>query len=172
VVSRVPRFPLLWLLIAPALISGCVNSRRESLPHGPTCGVRAAMDFRQPERYREMPPACSLPTAGDVAVACAVYDRVNAPDYRPPTYNEEGTPIDGQPTPVYLVSRLRCRFASRDHNIAVCRLRLSLPNGSTSEGYATLEHRFVQDDGPAHHFYWTSWFARDTCSPASIPRPE
>jgi hypothetical protein len=66
VVSRVPRFPLLWLLIAPALISGCVNSRRESLPHGPTCGVRAAMDFRQPERYREMPPACSLPTAGDL----------------------------------------------------------------------------------------------------------
>lgn len=153
------------LLILPAFAAGCAGPGPETTTagHRASCGVHAAMDFRQPERFRDRPPACALPTANDVATACAIEDLVTAPDYRPPVEDEEGFPVGGPPLPAYSVSQLHCRYTSRDRNMAACNFHLSVPGGGTMATEARFEHRFVADDGPAHHFYHSSWFARGTC---------
>jgi hypothetical protein len=127
------------------------------------------MDARQPERFRETPPACALPAARDIAGACAVHDHVTSPGYRPPRHNAEGIAIDPQPLPDYAVSKLRCRYASPDRNEAVCRFALSRAGGGTAQIEAAFEHRFVQDHGPAHHLYGVGWFAKARCLPAPTP---
>lgn len=123
------------------------------------------MDVRQPERFRDAPPACALPNVHDVASACAVHDHVTSANYRPPSYNEEGIATDAQPIPNYSVSRLRCQYATRDRNEAICRFELSRTDGGTTHVDATFEHRFVQDHGPAHHLYGVGWFAKSRCLP-------
>jgi hypothetical protein len=126
------------------------------------------MDTRLPERFRNSPPACSLPTARTVATACAIRDRITSPDYRAPSYTEEGVEIGGRPLPEYQVSGLRCRYSSRDRNEAACRFDLSRPGSGTTATTAAFEHRFVQDHGPAHHLYDVWWFARDNCVPEAM----
>jgi hypothetical protein len=171
-VSQSSRVRLVPLLITPPLVAGCVVPTGESPASSPpaSCGVRAATDPRQPERLREKPPACSVPAAADVALACGVHDHVTSSDYRPPTYDEEGVAMDARPIPTYAVTRLNCRFLSRDRNEAVCRFQLSVAGGGTTNTRATFEHRFVQDHGPAHHWYGTSWFAKDRCAPALLQK--
>jgi hypothetical protein len=169
-VSVSPRLPLTLLAAAPALLAGCLTSSGEASKGGgrTSCGVRAALDPRQPERVREHPPACSLPAAATVALACAVHDHVTSPGYRPPIHDDEGAWIEGQPVPTYAVSELRCRFISRDRNEAVCRFQLSIPDNATVNTQATFEHRFVEDHGPAHHWYGTNWFAKNSCVSALV----
>jgi hypothetical protein len=125
------------------------------------------MDFRQPQRFRERPPACALPSADSVATACAIEDQIQSPDYRPPVYDEQGDPVGGQALPAYAVSELRCRFTSRDRNAARCDFQLAVPGRGTMAAEASFEHRFVADDGPAHHFYHSFWFARGPCGRAN-----
>ena len=165
---------LLLTLVIIAVGPGCVASsdRAETVAAsvGARCGLRAAMDPRKPEALRETPPACALPTQEEVASSCAIQDLVTSPDYRSPTYDDEGQLVSAQPTPKYSVSRLRCRFTSRERNQAVCRFTLALPQGTTSERVVSFEHRFWQDHGPAHHFYGTQWSPTVRCTPAT-PQP-
>lgn len=125
------------------------------------CGVQLAMMPGRPARYREMPPACTLPTPEDVARSCAVQDRVNTPGY-------VGSDCDGAtgvctppdpPLPAYRVSGLECRFSNGDESAATCRFRLALP-GEAGEGPAVempFDYRFVADHGPIHHSYSALW---------------
>ncbi|HEX9964395.1 MAG TPA: hypothetical protein VGB04_05360 [Allosphingosinicella sp.] len=134
-----------------------------------SCGVRAAMDHRQPEALRESPPACALPTAEEVASSCAIQDLVTKPGYRGPSYDEEGNPKgDGEPVPDYRAEALSCHFTDPLRNKALCRFALSFPQspGAPVPTVATFEHRFWQDHGPAHHWYGTRWSAMDRCTPA------
>ena len=132
------------------------------------CGLRAAMDARLPQALRDNPPACALPTEEEVASTCAVQDLVTSPDYRPPTYDEDGRPIIAQPTPEYGVSRLRCRFSSLERNKAECRFTLAVPQREPTDRTVTFDNEFWQDHGEAHHFYGTRWSPASRCAPALV----
>jgi hypothetical protein len=159
---------LLLLVVIAVAGFGCAASHsaaRDDAPVRGPCGLRAAMDPRQPAALREKPPACALPTSEEVASSCASWDFVTSPDYRPPVYDEHGLAISGQSLPDYEVSKLNCRFKSRKRNHAVCHFTLSLPQGTITETEVSFEHRFVQDLGPAHHFYGTQWLPLGRCAP-------
>ncbi|HEX6376268.1 MAG TPA: hypothetical protein VFZ91_11170 [Allosphingosinicella sp.] len=163
-------FRLTWLL--PVAVAGlaCIATADESatarVPSG-RCGIAAAMDHRQPEALRDNPPACALPTAREVESSCAAYDLVTSPGYRPPSVDDEGNATGGTDMREYGVSNLRCRFTGRHHNRALCRFRLSLPEGRAIGAAVTFKHVFVQDHGPAHHLYGTQWMPAGRCAPAS-----
>ena len=136
---------------------------------GGRCGIAAAMDYRQPESLRDKPPACALPTAREVELSCGAHDLVTSSGYRPPSYDEEGNATGGSAMPEYRVSNLRCRFTGRHRNRALCRFRLSLPDGRAIGAAVTFDHVFVEDHGPAHHLYGTQWMAAGRCAPAEAP---
>ena len=160
---------LLLAALAPVLLLGCgaqrgdgfttLDTRAVRIPR--ECGVSLAMDRRRPERYREMPPACALPTVEDVARSCAVYDRVSVPNYVGSDCDSATgvcTPPE-PPLPEYRVSALDCRYTNGDESAATCRFTLSLP-GEEREGRTVevpFDHRFWADHGPTHHVYGTLW---------------
>lgn len=125
------------------------------------CGVQLAMMPGRPARYRQMPPACALPTAEEVARSCAVQDRISAPGYVGSDCDSATgvcTPAE-PPLPDYRVSALDCRYTNRDESSATCRFKLALP-GEAGEGRIVevpFDHRFWADHGPAHHMYGTMW---------------
>lgn len=125
------------------------------------CGVQLAMMPRRPARYREMPPACALPTAEEVARSCAVHDRVSEPGYVGQDCDDATglcSPPE-PPLPAYRVAGLECRYSNDDESAALCRFRLALP-GEASAGRAVevpFDHRFWADHGPTHHIYGTMW---------------
>jgi hypothetical protein len=128
------------------------------------------MGVREPGISRETPRACALPTVEEVAFACAVHDMVTAADYRPLAYDEDGADINPQPAPTYTVTELSCRFTTHVPNRAECRFTLSRPNGASvpEPVRVSLEHRFWQDHGPAHHVYGTHWSPTQRCAPAAL----
>jgi hypothetical protein len=160
---------LTWLLpvavAGHAFVATSDESATARVPSG-RCGIAAAMDYRQPEGLRDNPPACALPTAEEVASSCAAYDLVTSPGYRSPDRDEEGNLTGGSDMPEYGVSNLRCRFTGRHRNRALCRFRLSLPDGRAIGAAVTFKHVFVQDHGPAHHLYGTQWMSAGRCAPA------
>ena len=156
------------LLVAGAL-SGCgaqrgdgyttLDTRAVRIPR--ECGVQLAMMPGRPARYREMPPACALPTADEVARSCAVQDRVSASGYVGSDC-DSGTGVctpPEPPLPAYRVSALECRYTNGDESTASCRFTLALP-GEAGEGRSVevpFEHRFWADHGPTHHIYSALW---------------
>lgn len=166
-VRHVPAVALALLLVTLALPGcsamrpGMEQDRGMALQLARQCGVTVAMEPGRPERYRQMPPACALPTVEEVARSCAVYDRVDVPNY-------VGSDCDSAtgvctppapPLPDYRVSALDCRFTNRDESAATCRFMLALP-GEAGEGRMVevpFDHRFWADHGPTHHIYGTMW---------------
>lgn len=164
-----PSLRLTCLLLVAAIPAGVASPDEVAAArgYGGRCGVAAAMDHRRPEALRDKPPACALPTAREVELSCGAHDLVTSPGYRPPTRNEEGNAIGGSDMPEYRVSNLRCRFTGRHRNRALCRFRLSLPEGPAIGAAVAFEHMFVQDHGPAHHLYGTQWMSAGRCAPVS-----
>ena len=156
---------LLIAVVGPGCAASSDGANARTAPAGISCGLRAAMNPRQPKAVRDAPPACALPTREEVASSCAAHDHVTSPDYRPSIYDEEGQLVWAQPMPEYVASELRCRFTSRARNKADCRFTLELPQGGASESVVRFEHRFWMDHGPAHHFYGTQWSPIDRCTP-------
>lgn len=156
-------------LLAAGALSGCgaqrgdgyttLDTRAVRIPR--ECGVQLAMMSGRPARYREMPPACALPTADEVARSCAVQDRVSASDYTGSDCDSATgvcTPPE-PPLPAYRVSALECRYTNGDESTASCRFTLALP-GEAGEGRSVevpFEHRFWADHGPTHHIYSALW---------------
>jgi hypothetical protein len=160
---------LLLAALAAALLLGCgaqrgdgfttLDTRAVRIPR--ECGVTLAMGSGRPARYREMPPACALPTVEEVARSCAVQDRVSAPDFVESDCDDATGVCTPPPTPLpdYRVSALDCRYTNGDESAASCRFRLALP-GEAGEGRdveVAFDHRFWADHGPAHHVYGTLW---------------
>lgn len=166
--SRGSLLILLIAVVGPGCAANEDSAGMNEASAGVRCGLRAAMDPRLPQALRDNPPACALPTEKEVASTCAVQDLVTSPDYRPPTYDEDGRPIIAQTIPDYGVSRLRCRFASPERNKAQCRFTLDVPQRGLTERAVTFDHEFWQDHGEAHHFYGTRWSPAGRCAPALV----
>ncbi len=168
-------------LSVTVLLNGCgaqrgdgyttLDTRAVRIPR--ECGVQLAMMSGRPERYRDMPPACALPTVEEVALSCAAHDRVSAPDHVLSSCDED-TGVCTPPLvalPQYRVTGLSCRYTNGDESAAACRFALELP-GETGAGRAvevSLEHRFWADHGPAHHIYSTMWMlgSEADCTPGT-----
>ena len=159
---------LLIAVVGPGCAANEASAGMNEASAAARCGLRAAMDPRLPQALRDNPPACALPTEQEVASACAVEDLVTSPDYRLPTYNEDGRPDIVQTIPQYVVSRLRCRFSSRERNKAECRFALAGPQREPADRTVTFDNEFWQDHGEAHHFYGTRWSPASRCAPALV----
>lgn len=163
--SRVTIIALLIAVVGPGCAVNEDSAGMNNAPVGMRCGLRAAMDPRLPHSLRDSPPACALPSEGEIASICAVQDLVTSPNYRPPTYDQDGRPIITQTIPEYGVSKLRCRFTSRERNTAECRFELAVPQKEPTDRAVIFHHEFWQDHGEAHHFYGTQWSPEGRCAP-------
>lgn len=168
--------PVCLLFLAGLGAHGCVPSR----PPDPVmvetsriCGVESAMRPGNPARWRERPPACALPTEQEVALSCAIHDRISAPGYVPPDCDEGTGRCNPQerPLPTYRVNNLDCRYTNRDQSAATCAFMLAAPDddGPGRQVEVPFEHLFWADHGPAHHIYGTRWSLdyRADCTPGS-----
>ena len=157
--------------ISMALVAGCAGAREA--PEAPIfavpemCGPSAGLRMGQPERFREFPPACSLPDAERLAEICAIHDAVRSPGYRPP-YEEWEEPPEGYeptPTPHYVARDAVCEFTNDDHSAARCTVEMAASDEAGEFRALTLDlrHRFHAHHGPVSHSYSTMWHVEGTC---------
>jgi hypothetical protein len=152
------------------LLSGCTQDESVTgsdirIPRIPSmCGVPAAMSIRQPEAFRERPPACSLPSVEEIARSCAIHDLVTSTDYR--AHYDNGELVGSEPPiPEYTISQLKCSFTTQSRNQARCRFMLSFESEQRGARQIDImfQHEFWQDHGPAHHMYGTRWSPMGRC---------
>jgi hypothetical protein len=114
--------------------------------------------------------ACALPTAEQIAVECAVHDRISSPDFKIPDEEEEVTP---KPLPEYRVSDLACTYDTPEQKQSTCSFGLALPGEAVGKrkvsiklGYSKWSH-----NTPLTFSYGWRWSSRDDCTPENPKGP-
>ncbi len=155
------------------LLASCADSTdatRLATPRPGQCGFSIAKDYRLTDQIRNNPPACALPKADEVALWCAIHDRMSEPGYFSLPTDEEGSPIDTRPLPAYKVTGLICEFTSELRNTAMCTFKIA-EAGQKATGSAITtkwDHIYWRNDGPAHHLEGVRWSLSDDCMPDKL----
>lgn len=162
---------LLSLLAVSACSTGApdTNSLAESIRRT-NCGLGPAMTTYKTGRGSERAPvtsggpvrACELPTAADIANACA---------------SREGVPIAGSENPddpdspryrfpAYSVRAAACTFADPDETMADCAFELLSEDRAPARVRTRLTFRFRDlSNNLAHNYYSVGWEAGAICAP-------
>lgn len=160
------------VLMIGTVAAACAPAKPDSLveimplPADLDCGFNASKDFRRTQEERENPPACALPNAARLAQSCAIYDLIEAPDYRPDDEDEMGEVRNPTPLPDYRVSDLACGFDGEGRNRATCSFALTVPNGAPAHATVRLRHKSYGRITPLIYEQGVIWQLDDDCTPA------
>lgn len=162
---------LLVLLAAPACSPGPsdMNSLAESIRRT-DCGLGPAMTTYMTGRGSGQArvtsggpiKACQLPTAADIANACASREGVPIPGSEDPD-NPEAPRYS---FPAYSVRATACRFADSGETMADCAFELLSEDRAPAPVRTRLTFRFRDlSNNFAHNYYSAGWEAGGVCAP-------
>jgi len=135
---------------------------------GLDCGLRAAIatriprpgSAREPVESGDAIPACTLPTALELADACKGPEGVPIPGSDNP--DNPGRPRYAFPD--YRVSNARCAFADAARSRASCRFGLALGDAPPAPAAAELTYRFHDlSNEVMHGWYVARWGVERAC---------
>lgn len=163
--------PLLVVLAAPACSTGAsdMNSLAESIRRA-DCGLGPAMTTYMTGRGSERAPvtsggpvrACELPTAADIANACASREGVPIPG----SENPDNPEAPRYSFPAYSVRAANCRFADAGETMADCAFELLSEQGAPAPVRTRLTFRFRDlSNSIAHDYYSVGWEVGGICAP-------
>jgi len=125
------------------------------------CGLRGAMGMggHGGARLGDAVRACNLPTAENVALACAAHQATPNPDRRDPE-NPDELQYD---FPDYVVSALSCAFDDAGNSSATCTFELATENAPPQPVRAAFVHTFYARSTPLTFGYGTTWSTAGSC---------
>jgi hypothetical protein len=158
------------LSIALVLAGGCAPAAAPGEPSPGIiplneCGLQAAL-WRRPSRPESGAPvrACDVPTADDIANACASEEAVPIPGSENP--DRPGEPLHKFPD--YEVSRQSCASTDPDRSRARCDFDLAGAGAPPARASAELVHRFRDlSNEIMHGWYRAGWEVDSVCRPGA-----